>query len=176
MDKEFLEKLNSVTEWKQVDEKGEQMKFALSFSNEGEGLVKIETAKGGFVYKLKQLNELFSPGNDKTPVIVWKDQRYMPLLYTIERAIKKVYEECSYRLTDSDVIPALKALAVKSESVSKNSISKSINQELRLQLSTNDFSRQEVKMAIRRILNSAERHNKHRGLRGYLDFIVKCVP
>lgn len=45
------------------------MEFALSFSNEEEGLVKIETAKGGFVYKLKQLNELFSPGNDKAPVI-----------------------------------------------------------------------------------------------------------
>ncbi len=125
MDKDFLEKLESVTEWKQTDENSDQMEFSLSFSNEEDGLIRIESDKGGFVYKLKPLNELFSLRNEKTVVIDWNDQRYMPLLYSIERAIKKVYEE-NYRLTDSDVIPVLKTLAVKPEAVSNNTISKSI--------------------------------------------------
>ncbi|MDN3514227.1 MAG: hypothetical protein NG747_07490 [Candidatus Brocadia sp.] len=176
MDKEFLEKLNSVTEWKQVDEKSNQMEFTLSFSNEEDGLVRIASVKGSFVYKLKQLNELFSTENDKVTVIDWKDQHYMLLLYTIEQAVKKVYEEDYARLTDADIIPVLKTLAVKPESVSKNIISKSINQKLRFQLSIKNYSRQEVKMAIRKILTSAERLNKQGGLRGYLDFILEHVP
>lgn len=65
MDKDFLEKLESVTEWKQVGEKSEQMEFTLSFSNEEEGLVRIESSRGNFIYKLKPLNELFTNENNK---------------------------------------------------------------------------------------------------------------
>lgn len=104
MDKDFLEKLESVTEWKKIDENSDQTEYSVSFSNEEDGLIKIESDKGNCVYKLKLLNELFSQENGKTLETNWKDEHYIQLLYTIERAIKRVYEENHYRLTDSDVM------------------------------------------------------------------------
>ncbi|MCF6149423.1 MAG: hypothetical protein E3K37_12280 [Candidatus Kuenenia sp.] len=175
MDKDFLEKLESVTEWKKLKENSRQAEYAVFSSNEEEGLIKIESDKGNFTYKLRPLNELFSQGNGMAVEINWKDEHYIQLLYTIERAIKKVYEENHYRLTDSDVILALETLAMKPEKVNNNSILKAINQELRLQLSMNDYSRHEVKMSIRKILNSAKRHNKQGGLRGYVNFILAYI-
>jgi len=176
MDRDFLEKLESVTEWIQQDEKSRQAEYAVFSSNEEEGLIKIESAKGDFTHKLKPLNELFSQENSKITEINWKDQYYLNLLYAIERAIKRIYEGTYYRITDSDVIPVLETLAMKPETVNNNSVLKAINQELRLQLSMNNYSRHEVKMAIRKILNSAKKHNKQGGLRGYLGFVLKYVP
>ena len=175
MDKDFLDKLESATEWKKIGDQSDQAEFSVFSSNEEEGLIKIESAKGDFTHKLKPLNELFCQENGKAAEIDWEDSHYIHLLYTIERAIKRIYE-LNYALTDSDVIPVLETLAMKPETVSKNIILKSINQELRLQLSMNDYSRHEVKMAIRKILNSAKSRYKQGGLRGYLNFIMKYVP
>jgi hypothetical protein len=175
LDKDFLEKLESITEWKKLNEEKRMTEYSVSFSNEEDGLVRLESAKGSFTYKLKPLNELFLQKDDKLAEINWEDHHYLTLLYTIERAIKRIYK-ANYTLTDSDVIPALETLAMKPETVSKNSIVKAVDQELRLQLSMIFYSRHEVKMAIRKVLNSAKWHNKQGGLRGYLDFIMEYVP
>jgi hypothetical protein len=45
-----------------------------------------------------------------------------------------------------------------------------------MQLSTHDYSRDEVRRGIRKILESAKRHNDLEGRRGYLDFILEYVP
>lgn len=175
MDKDFLEKLQSITEWKKLDEKSSTTEYSFSFSDEEDGLVMIKSDKGSFTYKLKPLHELFSQASDKITEINWEDRHYLSLLYTIERAIKRLYK-ANYTLTDSDIIPSLETLAMKPETVSKNIIVIAINQELRVLLSMYPYTRQEVKMAIRKVLNSAKRHNKQGGLRGYLDFIMEYVP
>ncbi len=175
MDKDFLDTLESITEWKKVDDKSGLSEYSISFSNEEDGLVRIESAKGNFMYKLKPLHELFSQKSSTVAQIDWEDQHFLSLLYTIERAIKKFYKD-HYTLTDSDVIPALETLAMKPEAVSKNSIVRAINQELRLHLSMNSYSRHEVKMAVRKVLSSAKGHNKQGGLTGYLDIIMQYVP
>ncbi|MFI5381762.1 MAG: hypothetical protein ACHRHE_20895 [Tepidisphaerales bacterium] len=50
-----------------------------------------------------------------------------------------------------------------------------IQLSLRMALSLNDYSRQDVKQAIRKILKSVDRHTKAAGQRGYLDFIHKYI-
>jgi 2-keto-3-deoxy-L-rhamnonate aldolase RhmA len=42
-------------------------------------------------------------------------------------------------------------------------------------LSLNNYSQQEVKQALRIVLKSVERHSKHAGVTGYLDFIRRYV-
>ncbi|MGQ3685941.1 MAG: hypothetical protein ACUBOA_13190 [Candidatus Loosdrechtia sp.] len=175
MDKEFLEKLESIAEHKEIDEKSGTANFSISFSSDEEGLVRIESDKGSFSYKLKPLHELFSQATEKIIGIDWEDQYYLTLLYVIEHAIKKVHE-IHYSLTDPDVILALETLSMKPEALSRNVIVAAINQELRLQLSMNSYTRHEVKMAIRKVLNSARKHYKQGGLRGYLNFIMEYVP
>ncbi|MBI3600051.1 MAG: hypothetical protein HY097_05355 [Nitrospinae bacterium] len=124
--------------------------------------------------KLKQLNELFHSEKSESVEINWGDQHYMPLLYSIEMEIKNVYGE-NPKLTDSSVILALERLSLKPETVNDDIIVKAINRSLRLQLSMTDYSRTDVKRAIRKILKSAKRHNELEGLRGYLNFIVEYV-
>lgn len=46
---------------------------------------------------------------------------------------------------------------------------------LRLLLSLNNYSRQDVKQAIRRIARSVQSHTEQSGRRGYLDFIRQYV-
>lgn len=175
MDKDFLEKLKSITEWIEVDEKKLMSEYSILFSDEEDGLIKIGSAKGCFTYKLKPLNELFLQKSDKITEINWEDHHYLSILYTIERAIKRIYK-ANYALTDSDVIPVLETLSMKPETMSKNAVAKAINQELRFHLSIFSYSRHEVKTAIRKVLSSSKWHNKQGGLRGYLDFISEFVP
>jgi hypothetical protein len=47
---------------------------------------------------------------------------------------------------------------------------------LRLCLSLNDYSRQETKLAIRKVTQSVKRHTSLAGPRGYLSFIREFVP
>jgi hypothetical protein len=71
---------------------------------------------------------------------------------------------------------ALDKLAIKPETVSADPVIKRINRDLRMLLSMNDYSRHEVKMAVRKILASVKRHRAAAGTRGYLDFIMEYVP
>lgn len=175
MDKEFVKKINSIAEWEDIDEKSDRSAFSASFSTNEDGLIKISSSKGSFIYRLKPLNELFSPESTDDIEINWEDKNYMTLLYTIEKAILNVYKK-NPELTDSSVILALEHLALKPEFNNNDIVVKAIHYDLRLQLSMSDYSRVAVKKAIRKILNLAKRHNKLEGMRGYLNFILEHIP
>ena len=175
MDNEFTSKLNSLGKWMEQDDKSEQSEFSISFHEHEEGLVKINPAKGGFVYKLKALQDLYTPAGATMVVLQWNDSRYMQLLHAIEGAIKRAYE-ASPELTDSSVMLALDTISMKPETVSNDPLVKDINNSLRLLLSTDSYSRDEVKKAIRKVLASVKRHKEVGGMRGYLDFILEHVP
>ena len=109
------------------------------------------------------------------PTISWNDDKYLDLLHAIESAIKNVYL-ADPELTDSSVMLSLDKLSMKPEAVSPDAVIRAINQQLRLTLSTGDFSRDEVKAAVRKILASVKRHKATAGIQGYLNFIVEYVP
>jgi hypothetical protein len=171
MDKEFVEKMNSISAWNQVDEKSDQAEYTLAFSAEEDGLIKISSENGSFTYKLKPLSELYS--NEKSSTL--DKDRQLDLLYALEGPIKRFYEGHP-ELTDGAVIRALEKLAMKPEIVDSDALVQQINNELRLKLSSSNYSRDEVRRALRKILESAKRHNDREGRRGYLDFIMEYVP
>ena len=175
MDKEFIEKLNSVSEWEKQDDNSELADNAISFHEDDDGLVSISGPKGKVVYRLKPLQELFSSETAASAVMKWDDPRHLQLLYTIEGAIKRVYLKDS-ELTDSSVMLALDQLSIKPETTSNDAVIRRIQQELRTALSMEDYSRDEVRKAARKILASVKRHKAAAGMRGYLDFIMEHVP
>lgn len=175
MDREFIEKLNSVSEWKKQDDQSELADNAISFHEKEDGLVRLSGPKGEVVYRLKPLQELFSNASADPAVMKWEDPRYLSLLYAIEGAVKRAYLD-SEELADSAVIIALDQIAMKPEVVSNDIIVRQINCELRVALSMDDYSRDEVRKAARKILASVKRHKDAGGARGYLDFIMEHVP
>lgn len=175
MDREFTEKLNAFGIWKEQDDDSEQSEFFAAFHAVEDGLVKIQSDKGEFVYHLKPLQDLFSAGRPDVVAMKWDDPLYLSLLHAIESTIKRLYEG-DPQLTDGRVMLALEKLSLKPETVSDDPVIKAVNNSLRFLLSASDYSRDEVKKAIRKILASVTRHNDFAGMRGYLDFILEHVP
>jgi hypothetical protein len=171
MDKEFIEKMDSISAWHETEDKNEQAEFELEFSNLEEGLVTLSSSKGKVTHKLKPLSELYSYEKSDLP----EKDRQLDLLYAIEGPIKRYYENHP-ELTDGVVILALEKLAVKPEIVSDDPFVTRLTSELRLKLSSSHYSRDEVRRGIRKILESAKRHNELEGRKGYLEFIMEYVP
>ena len=79
-------------------------------------------------------------------------------------------------LADGHLTIALSLLSMSPETdVRHNILASEIQFALRLLLSLNDYSRQDVKQAIRRIAKSVQTHTQQSGRRGYLDFIRHYV-
>ena len=175
MDKEFTDKLDAVSAWSREGERSEKSDFSLSYSDQEEGLVLVEASKGSFEYRLKPLQELFSPTSAGGKPLTTDDSRYLSLLHAIESSIKRLSFE-NPKFTDASVMFALDALAIRPDALTSDSVVKRINRDLRVLLSMSDYSRDEVKMAIRKILASVKRHRAAAGARGYLDFIREHVP
>lgn len=171
MDKEFLEKINSISAWHETEDQNEQAEFELEFSTLEDGLITLSSANGKVTYKLKPLNALYS--NEKTDAA--DEDRRLSLMYAIEGAIKRFYETAP-ELTDGAVIRVLEKLAMKPEIFDDDALLKRISYELRLKLSSSQYTRDEVRQALRKILGSAKRHNDREGRRGYLEFIAEYVP
>lgn len=170
MDKEFIEKVNAISAWKESEGKSETAKFALSFSGDG-NVIRIESEKGSVIHELKALRDLYAPSTSKAK----SADEMLSILHAIESAIKRHYESHK-ELADAAVILALENLAVKPEYEGVDEMTNAISNSLRLHLSMQSYSRDEVRQAVRKILASAQRHNKHSGRRGYLEFILKHVP
>jgi len=134
------------------------------------GDIEIRTASDTKRYRLKPLGDLFGEGvNART--LDPEDKRYMPLLMGIEESILRVYERDS-RLTDGRVSLALSDLAMHLESQpGPEPLRQWLRADLRLLLSLNDYSRRDVRGALRKIRKSVRRHTRADGPRGYLDFI-----
>jgi len=143
---------------------------AFRFVNEETGEIEINGAGGVKKYTLKPLADLFGKGYGES-TIDWKDQRYMPLLLSIEEEIMN-HDDAAHDLTDGLVSLTLDRMAANPATApGSDLLCRRIQLGLRVLLSLNDYSKQEVKQAIRKIAKSVTLHTWHGGIRGYLDFI-----
>ncbi|MHB1347347.1 MAG: hypothetical protein ACYCXK_07645 [Candidatus Humimicrobiaceae bacterium] len=124
---------------------------------------------------MKELSKLYAPEQSLSLDIDWDDDYYISLLNTIEGTIRHI-DDSNTGLTDTKVIFSLEELVSRPELKSNDIIIKEINQQLRFQLSISDYTRSEVRRALRKVLKSANRHNRTSGIRGYLDFIIQFFP
>jgi hypothetical protein len=131
-------------------------------------------------YRLKAIPDLYGKGINH-PTLDPEDQVYTPLLQGLEMEIRQIDDASRGRLTDAAVLLALSLLAMNPEASipatgqAEDVVALRLQTQLRLILSLNDYSRQDVKQAIRRITKSAEGHSKTGGPRGYLAFIRQYV-
>jgi hypothetical protein len=124
-------------------------------------------------YALKPLKELYAPGTD-SPSVDPQDEQYMPLFLEIESQIARYYRQDDPGLTDGSVGLTLDQLSMDPESPPAGDLlARRIALGLRLCLSLNAYSRQEVRAALRKVKKSVDRHSKIDGRRGYLNFIVE---
>jgi hypothetical protein len=135
------------------------------------GEVEIDTPRDTIRYTLKSVGDLFGEGVD-AHTLDFKDERYMPLLMGIEESIVRVYER-DPGLTDARVSLALSDLAMNLESPpGPEPLRQWLRADLRLLLSLNDYSRRDVRRALRKIEKSVRRHTRVDGPQGYVNFIL----
>lgn len=173
MDLELKEKMESVGKqkrkfWRRSDRE-ETLEVSLEFEHKPDGdHIILSGAKGTQTHLLKAIEALYVPDQGRpTPS---SEEEHLGLFMAIEGPISRFYQDHP-SLTDRDVIRALEALGQKPE-VAYDPLTESIQTSLRLHLSLEDYSRSEVRWALRKILGSVKRHHKIDGVRGYLDFIV----
>jgi hypothetical protein len=121
-------------------------------------------------YALKPLSDLYGPGHNVDTVDP-QDERFMPLFLAIEEAIVRHWEQDNPGLTDGTVALVLDQLGMGPDSTTQDPLAQRIQLEVRLCLSLNDYSRQEVKAALKKVGKSVDRHTRAAGPRGYLSFI-----
>lgn len=175
MDNELRQKIDSKCKLKRIDRGTKSFSYSVEFSKDADALVKITADKSEFTYQLKELRELYAPEKDSLFELNWDDEYYISLLNTIESGIRYI-DSSNTGLTDTKVIFSLEELVSKPDSKINDIIVREINQRLRFQLSTSDYTRKEVRRALNKILRSAKRHNRTGGARGYLDFIRNFIP
>ncbi|MGC8625395.1 MAG: hypothetical protein ACP5VQ_09040 [Phycisphaerae bacterium] len=89
----------------------------------------------------------------------------------IERSIS-AFDRHHARLTDGAVASTLNRMGINSEAnAGADELGRRLQWDLRVLLSLNDYSRQDVIQALRKINKSVARHTRASGPRGYLDFI-----
>ena len=96
----------------------------------------------------------------------------MPLLLRIEETIVE-FDKQTQRLTDAQVALGLQALSMSPDQPQTEPLAKSIQHELRILLSVNEYSRQEVRQALWKITKSVARHEN--GQRGYIKFVQQFL-
>jgi hypothetical protein len=158
MDKEFNKKLHEISGWKKQGCKSEEFEFSTSFSKSEDGLVLVKGHKGNFEYRLKPLQELFSPEQPMSGDVNWDDPRCRGLIDTIESAIQHLYQG-NPGLTDASLIAVLDKLAENPEEASGDDVIKRINCNMRMMLSLYDYSRKEVQNAFQKISASIKERN-----------------
>jgi hypothetical protein len=144
--------------------------------NSGSQTVALVDSAGniGTPVPVKPLADLYGRGTG-LPSVEFVDDRFRPVLLAIEEAISDGYAGHP-SLTDAAVISALDRLCMTPEAnVQNDGLANSIQFALRVTLSLNNFSRQDVRLCLRKVKQSATRHNKLAGPRGYLDFIRKML-
>lgn len=112
---------------------------------------------------LQGLKELYT---DRADV---RETATFALCMTIEYALAKEDHQGGHNLQDAAAIEVLEKLSMKPEPELQG-LGAVLQAWLRLELSLQDYSRSEVRQAIRRCLRSAQRHQKE-GPRAYLGFI-----
>ncbi len=124
---------------------------------------------------VKPLKDLYGPGVN-APTVDVTSEEYRPLLMEIERSITE-FDRRRSRLTDGAVSSTLNRMGINPDAdPGKDELGQKLQMDLRVLLSLNDYSRQDVIQTIRKINKSVARHTRADGPRGYLDFISKYIP
>src|SRR5665213_2175192 len=154
---------------KTVPEAPDNYEILIELLDDISGDIQIVRGENYDLYTLKPLSELYGTGNAQT--VDPGNDRFMPLLRTIESDIVK-FDASRRRLTDAEVTLALDAMSMNPEAPSGDPLVRRLQCGLRLVLSVNDYSRQEVRQAIRKIGKSVVRHTESGRGRGYLNFCL----
>ena len=169
MDQTFVAKIKAVTPENQAV-------FSIgnntTFSQDGDDLLVRYTADSGAVveHKLLGIDELLE--GDAVFVSTdedWQD-RYLPLLMGIEAAIDRVYSR-NPGLKDKTVIVVLDRLITKPSILIRDELIQAVQSNIRLILSTERYSRNELLGCLRKVQRSVKRHHSVDGPVGYLEFI-----
>ena len=136
------------------------------------GQIELTHGKEHETHTIKTLSELYGPGNSET--VDPQSDLFMPLFLCIEEGIS-IFDAKEGPLTDAQVALALDDLSMNPEKPSASPLVQHIQLALRLTLSLNNYSRQEVRQAIRRIGRSVQRHSEGGRGRGYLNFIKEFL-
>jgi hypothetical protein len=132
--------------------------------------VEVKGPDGPRRLTLRPLADLYGTGTGMSTVVP-EDERWEPLLLALEEAVVRYYEEIDPGLTDGQVLLSYKQLGMTPEAESADRLSRRLSLAMRLVLSINNYSRQDVRSALRTLAKSVERHTKADGRRGYVDFI-----
>ncbi len=135
--------------------------------------VELDTPQGPRRHALRSLDQLYGKGHGISSMDP-RDEQAMPLLMAIESAIMRFWRE-NPALTDGHVLLSLRELAMNPSADTRDVLAREIQLDLRLLLSLDDYSKQEVKLGVRRIIRSVELHTSLGGRRGYLTFIKDYV-
>ncbi len=165
MDKDFIEKLNSLGKWNKLEGKELVADFTIAFSQEDNSIFKVNSDNGEFIYELKPIKELYTQKPENTSV-----EHYNSLIKAIEGALKRYTSENS-EITDSQVINILEKLAMKPENIINNGLGKELQNQLRFELSMSGYSRDDVRQSVRKILKLAQKAGNQGNSRSYLDLV-----
>lgn len=121
-------------------------------------------------FRLKELRELYE--GDGIFAFQSDDDidHYNPLLESIESAIEVFYEN-NPDYKDKNIRFVLEMLNRNPEAKMNSELAKQIQNNLRLCLAFNVYSRKEVAGGIKRIIKSLKDHHFHDGAKGYVDFV-----
>jgi hypothetical protein len=123
----------------------------------------------------KSLAELYGTGTGNESLDP-RDEQFMPLMMAIEEPFALAYRR-DKSLTDGSVIAALDKLCLNPEAdYPHEPLAGKVQTMLKAVLSLNNYSRQDVRLALRKVKQSVNRHNKLGGTRGYLTFINDFIP
>lgn len=140
----------------------------IDFVDDAKGEIELIRDDERKPYTLKPLGELYGKGNS-VPVEPQSDV-FMPLFLCIEEEIAK-FDATERRLTDGEVSLLLNSLGMNPEVPSGDRLAQRVQCALRMTLSLNNYSRQELRQTLRKIGKSVERHTESGRGRGYLNFI-----
>jgi len=142
----------------------------LTEKEDGLYIMHTQGKKKEIEFRIKELRELYEGDG------VFKFQsddeidHYLPLMESIKSAIDVFYDN-NRDLKDKNVKFILEMLKQNPEARFGSELAHQIQNNLRLCLSFNTYSKKEVTGAIKRIIQSVEDHHRLEGSRGYLDFL-----
>jgi hypothetical protein len=164
---------------KLIDERRDEKRDLEFATNYQTGEIIIVKGSEHAKHPLRPLSELYGVGLNREALNP-QDEAYRPLLQGIESEIVSHDNDCDEdgeELTDNLVLVELKTLANDLERTfgPDHAIAHRVQTALRIVLSLHDYSRRDVRQALRCVCKSIELHTRQGGLRGYLDFIGEYV-
>ena len=156
-----------------VREKAGKQKLEINLKDQTIALMN-ESGETGTPHAVKPLAQLYGSGTGSESV-EFEDNAFLSLLLSIEESILDAFKD-QPSLTDAGVLFALDRLCMTPDAnMQSDPLAVDIQFALRVALSLNNYSRQDVRLCLRKVKQSAARHNKLAGTRGYLNFLRKTL-